>query len=443
MQVGITGIANGGKTVFLTSLLWQLAEIESAEDFSLGNIELSGFREIAPSDKEVGIFPFDEYRDMLSRNGKWPKKTNDCFRYACKFHRSDMKGLRRLGKDGQKMEFFDFPGERIADAAIAAFNDYAEWSEHVLRHFKSHTDYRAATDPFFQCLEGVSDQTNPDKVIHTYRLVLAGLILGYKPLVSPSVFLLDRDGTQANFGTDEALASSRFSGLNQKQQFAPLSKDAMKACPKLAKSMAKNYKKYRKTLAIPLFEEIGKSQRLVVLVDIPSLLAGGVGRYNDNRQVVLDLFDALRPDSSIGAKLMKLFTFWKGSLKKVAFVAVKSDLVKPEDIKNGRVEGLLRQMTLKAKGNLPDVEFKWFVCSAIQSTRGGSAEGTLIGRLTKNNPEKKEMEFSVPSIPVNWPEEWSPGEYSFSSVLPKVSSNFQVPPKHIGLDRVFRFLIEG
>ncbi|MBN2686295.1 MAG: YcjX family protein [Pontiellaceae bacterium] len=449
MQIGITGIANGGKTVFLSSLLWQLAEIENADDFSLGKIKLSGFRDVSGHGKEA--FPFEKFRDSLSRNGQWPEKTTDSFRAICEFHRSDwnkldFRRLKRLGRlqhnDVQKLEFFDFAGERIADAAIAAFDNYAEWSAHMLQHFESHADYRAAAMPFMQHLENLSDETEAAEIIHAYKLVLAGLAIGYKPLVSPSVFLLGRDGSAAGIAPDRALAASRLSGLDEEHQFAPLSAAAMEACPKLAVQMARNYKKYRRNVAAPLFEEIGKSRRLVVLVDIPSLLAGGVGRYNDNRQIVLDLFDALRPNSSIGAKLLNLLTFWKGGLEKVAFVAVKSDLVHPDDIKNGRVESLLRQMTVKAKGMLPNVEFGWFVCSAIQSTRSGNTSNTLIGRPAVNNQEKEEREFTIPTLPENWPGNWSPGDFRFTSVLPAIHPNLQVPPKQFGMDRVFRFLIE-
>ncbi|MDA3799633.1 MAG: hypothetical protein PF692_11195 [Kiritimatiellae bacterium] len=39
MQIGITGIANGGKTVFLTSLLWHLWKL-GASDFILDGDEL-------------------------------------------------------------------------------------------------------------------------------------------------------------------------------------------------------------------------------------------------------------------------------------------------------------------------------------------------------------------------------------------------------------------
>jgi len=451
MKIGITGIANGGKTVFLTSLLWQLSELDSGS-FSLGHdIKLHRFRELK-IDNKVETFPFDFYRDSLVRGGRWPAKTTDCYKYVCEFTRSDwnrvnINRLKRLGKlklsNRQRLDFFDFPGERIADAAIAAYSDYEEWSKHVLTHFRSHSDYREAFEPFSKFLESLDasyDDNLLDKVVYQYKLVLASLIRGYKPFISPSTFLLGKDGTVATAASDESLAASRLAGLSKEEQFAPLSQSVCDMFPKLNEKMKSRYKLYRKEIALPLFDEIGSSDRLVVLVDIPSLLSGGVGRYNDNRQVLLDLFETLT-DSTMAALFQKLFGFWMGGLKKVAIVATKADQVMESDVCDGKLRSLLKQMTIRAQRILPDVDFQWFECSAIVSTRPGSTAGTLIGCPIANNTEGRELEFTVSHLPNEWPENWCAGDYRFPNVMPVVSKNFQIPPEHYGLDRLFDFLI--
>ena len=451
MKIGITGIANGGKTVFLTSLLWQLAELDSGS-FSLGHdIKLHKFREQKINNR-VETFPFDFYRDSLVRGGKWPEKTTDCYKYICEFDRSDwnrinINRLKRLSKlqfsDRQRLDFFDFPGERIADAAIAAYSDYEDWSKHVLSHFRSHSDYREAFEPFSKFLKSLDASCGDDlldKVVYQYKLVLASLIHGYKPFISPSIFLLDQSGSVATPASDEALATSRLVGLSEKEQFVPLTESVCDMFPKLKEKMQSRYTRYRRKIALPLFDEIGSSDRLVVLVDIPSLLSGGVGRYNDNRQVLLDLFETLT-DSTMSALFQKLFGFWMGGLKKVAFVATKSDQVSTSDICDGKLRSLLKQMTIRAKRILPDVEFQWFECSAIVSTRAGSTSDTLIGCPIANNSEGRELEFTVSHLPNEWPEDWKAGEYRFPNVMPVVSKNLQIPPEHYGMDRLFKFLI--
>ena len=447
-RIAVTGIQGGGKTVFLTSLLWQLIEFADADFHFGGGARIEGFREVRQvpdaGNDAFETFPLESYRDALSRNGRWPRKTTDCARYVCEYRRSDRRGisLRRLAKlqwsSRQRLELFDFPGERIADAAIAAFADYAAWSDHILGHFESHGDYREATADFLQTVK--ADAAPAAEIVLAYKRALGRLIVGYKPLVSPSVFLLDPSGDAASAASPEELAATRLAGLSEDEQFAPLPAAVRQGRGDLASAMAERYRRYRRRLVLPVFEQIGRSDGLVVLVDIPSLLMGGVGRYNDNRQILLDLFDALRGDESMVGQLLRLLQFWRGGPSRVALVATKADMVHPDDVESGRLESLLKQMTGRARQMLPDVTFEWFVCSACRSTRRADAPGRIIGQLTYDNPERRTMEFAVSSLPETWPGDWQPGQFRFHRVEPQAPRNLQVPPAQLGLDRIFEFL---
>ncbi len=432
-RVAVTGIAGGGKTVFLTSCLSQLAEYDEAELFFGGGVKLKSFYEPAHGTDIGGYFPLERYRRLMAAGGCWPDKTIDCFRYACEFERSDWHFFK------QRLRFFDFPGERIADAAIAAMSDYRQWSNHILTYYKQHPDYEQATSEYFDMLKG--GDIDEQSLISKYELTLAKLILGYKPLISPSCFLLGTDGSKAEPGSAQEIARSRYSGLNRQCRFAPMPPDMCRALPEIAANMTRNYKQYRRQVVLPVFRELAKSDCLVILVDIPSLLAGGVGRYNDNRQILMDLSDALRSDTSIGAKLLNTLKFWRPRLKKAAFVASKADLVCTQDVSDGGLDSLLRQMTTRAGRLLPGVACNWFVCSACCSTRPGAKSGSLIGKLAYNNPQGKEMEFDVSRLPREWPPQWDSGDYRFYKVYPQASPNVQIPPKSFGLDGILKFIL--
>lgn len=447
MKISLTGIAGGGKTVFLTALLWHLMEIDSGQLFPVRE-GFCHFREGPVRGKGCAPFPLDRHRDALARRGIWPEKTVDCHRYSCEIDRGGSPSLlgrlrRGLALSRRKLDFFDFPGERIADGAIASFDDYGHWSDHMLDHFRSHSDYAEALAPYFRLLQELeSGDGGPEpleRIALTYRETLARLIHGYRPLIAPSIFLLDEKGGRAPKVSVDELARTRLCGL-EGAPFAPLP-PSVRARLSGAEAMAAHYGAYRAEMILPLFREIGTSEALIVLVDIPSILAGGVGRYNDNRQIILDLFDVLRPDSSLGARIWRLLTLGRGSLKKVAFVASKADLVDPEDIASGRLESLLRQMTSRARAMLPEARFGWFAASAVRSTRCGGAPGRLIGRLAYGNPERLEKEFDVPPLPETWPDDWQAGTYPFQAVYPDVPRNLQNPPPHLGLDRIIRFLL--
>ena len=125
--------------------------------------------------------------------------------------------------------------------------------------------------------------------------------------------------------------------------------------------------------------------------------------------------------------------FGLGSLRQVAFVAAKADLVAPKDLKNGRLHSLLRQMTRQAKNRLPEkAVVKWFICSACRSTRPGNTEKTLIGTPWLNNPKRMEEEFPVAELPEYWPSDWEFQDYQFPQVHPKTARNIQIPPETQG-----------
>lgn len=445
-RIAVTGIADSGKTVFLTSLLWQLHEFEDANFFLEKSVKITGFREV----RRKSTFPFYKFQEAMAKQGEWPRKTMDVHQYVGEFKRSD-----RVLK--QRMEFLDFPGERIADAAIAGYDDFGDWSDHMLDHFESDSGYRQAAHQFRRELELALSEPETRKrladvvfrrrggcddllqqIVRSYRRVLARYALDCKPLISPSVFLLDRQGDAARLAPPDVLAEERLCGLDASSEFAPLPKHLRETHPRLVREMQARYQRYRKELVRPLFQNLADSQSLIVLVDIPSLLLGGVDRYNDNRQIVLDLFETMQGDSSIGSLLRQL-RFWSPALQRIAFVATKSDLVRNSDLKAGRLKSLLRSMNRRAKNLLPDAEVEWFDCSVCVSTKQ-MEDDKLRGRPVEDNPKRLEMEYPVSPLPEEWPSDWHGESYLFPSVYPDPPRNYQTPPRHRNLDFVFDFV---
>ena len=82
-----------------------------------------------------------------------------------------------------------------------------------------------------------------------------------------------------------------------------------------------------------LFRDLMSAQSLVVLIDIPSMLMAGDQRFWDERQIVVDLRRAMCSDTN-SARILRTLRL-KSSLKRVAFVASKSDLVLEDDLRDG------------------------------------------------------------------------------------------------------------
>src|SRR5262249_45219660 len=210
-------------------------------------------------------------------------------------------------------------------------------SEKMLSLFINDTSYRTCSAPFLDAI--AKPGAGAAELLHTYKLALANLILNFKPLISPSTFLLDVHGQPARPDTPENLAATRFSGLDATSEFCPLPAPLRTPGSGLFENFSTRYGRYVEQVVVPTLMAFKSCTALVVLVDVTMLLAGGVGMYDDNRQIVRDLFDVLSPgEHTLLGPLLRGLTKvflphqWRpGWITRVAFVAPKMDLVHPAD----------------------------------------------------------------------------------------------------------------
>lgn len=446
-RVGVVGLYNAGKTVLLTSLINHLQD-HDADRFPLGGRD-TRVRKFTTLPPDAGWEPFNYNgcRDALVHGGRWPAKTRDRAQYVCQFERSDWTFSDCL------LKLYDLPGERIADAAMLG-RSFAAWSDHILSVVGNDTAYRAACQPFLAALGGAGvDET---AVLRAYRLSLANLILGFKPLVSPSTFLLDVNGQPARPDTPEALADARFSGLGKGSEFCPLPVAVRAARPDLTTLFEARYAGYVERVVRPAVMALKSCTALVVVVDVTMLLAGGVGMYDDNRLILRDLLDVLSPGEHpvfgpIARSLSKVFLphqlrpTW---ITRLAFAAPKLDLVHPAD--RDRMLGLMRRMVSRYAENRDGLAFDFFNVSSVVSTKPLPVEDgkrflvgvPLRGADGKKLPPGPEQRFGVSGLPDDWPNDWSAGPFAFPEVYPRMPARKDHPPEQVNLDRLASFVIE-
>ncbi len=439
LRVGVTGIGNSGKSVFLTSLVSHL-EDHDADRLRLGadgSARVQRFR-LLPLAPDEAAFDVDGFRRTLVDHGRWPRKTRAESHLRCAFERSDWQVL------GAELHLFDFPGERMADAAMLG-RDFAEWSDVVLGPLTYDRPTAELASRFLAELE----QPDPteEALLAGYRDALARLALAFRPRITPSTFLLAEDGSMARPGPPETIAAQRLSGLPG-AEFTPLPAGLRQRRPDLFWRFGERYLDYRERVASPVFAFLRRCHRLVVLVDLPGILMGGTGRYNDQRELLKVLFAALDPHRGLAERLIGITAeglsagrLRPGGITRVSLVASKADLVHPAD--RGRLLALLRDMARRPAEDHGGWRASFHTASAIVSTRAAPGdEHALIGRTLLDSggqprpPDAPALRYAVSTVPESWPESWQPGDYLFPDVYPEVPRRIDLPPKQFGLDGV-------
>lgn len=442
-RIGVVGLYRSGKTVFLTSLINHLQN-HSPDRFRLGDgsARVTFDRELPP--RSFDPFAYLQHRNQLVERHAWPVKTRTTAEYRCRFYRSDWLISRG------EWTLVDFAGERMADILMADCS-YAQWSDLLLAIFREHSEYRSLAGPYLAAMDDPA--TTGEQLLAAYRRLLLELFLNYRPVVSPSTFLLSEDGTWLGDVPRERWAD-RPAGLDERRQFAPLSPAARAGRGELARQFERHYGDYRSRLAQPLAGWMRHCDHLVVLVDVTTLLAGGEAMYQGNRELLRCLMDRLCPGKSLLGLSVDLLTTllapihqqitrvldltWR-QISKIAFVATKADKVHQDD--RQKLVSLLREMVeplvAAHRERAVALEVEYFACAAVNSTRsldGGKLLGAAAG-------QSEPSVFTPSAVPEQWPPSWQHGQYTFLNVAPHVPARRDAAPDHLGLNQVVDFLM--
>lgn len=456
-RIGIVGPRWSGKTVLLTALINHL-KFHDPNRFAIGSKkrpgEVSHFREINDhtTDGQISRLPwfdYEGYRNQLVQKGSWPAATKDISEYRCEFERSDWKfSLLRL-------HLLDLPGERVNDIPmITGEKDtakaYVLWADRTAKRLEKDLQLSHYFQPFFK-LSCQPDATL-ERVIHEYKLALAKSRAVYRPYITPSTFLLDRQGVRIK-GTDATeLANNRYCGIAPDQEFVPLSIEARTAHPDWASLFTERFDVYCQQVLIPVVRGLKTSHSLVIMVDVLNILAHGPGMYEDYRQLIADLLHALNPtDNTLDLMLRNFYENFlpvglrRSWINRIAFVAPKMDRIPFED--RARVKNLMEQLVRHDAKNCRGIDIQYFPVASITGARENlNGQREMIGCTLYDSSGKPlqpgvEQKFTVPPIPDVWPEHgWKAGDYTFPDVYPRVSPLANCPTEQTGLDSLFDFL---
>ncbi len=196
---------------------------------------------------------------------------------------------------------------------------------------------------------------------------------------------------------------------------------------------------------------------MIVLVDIPGLLAANVGRFNDMDVILQHVLSATIKETDMTNTLKGFVkdimnsvmpsSIRMGQLKSIAFVANKADMINYNEIDT--LNQLLQEFVKTKIKNYPHIKHMYFVCSAIRSTEmrgedllGYSFYDTAGNSTRPPHPTDLMSRLSPSPLPESWPDFWSIGEYYYPEVWPTVPHKKVTPPNQNGLEEILQFIFE-
>ena len=449
-KIGVLGTMTSGKTVLLTSLLWHLYNF-SPEDFKIGrlnNAEIYGVCPIFNSpDKD---FNFGAYCNKFIVQGGWPAKTQDFAIARCTYNRTDEPFFKR------DITFVDIPGERVSDVLIWKADNYAEWTRSMKRFWSGNENIQNCMGGFIESQQSLeqspmSESDSWNMLVENYRKGLIALADNKSPFITPSTFVLTTDGKTMDGLLPEEISNRP---IWSEGAFFPLPESWRKSQNKVFSDIyakcEKTFKKYRKEVLKPLYNEIDDCDSFIVCVDIFNILVSGLSRFYQVKEEISNFFQMVRPGkfSEILINCQNLINSMKvGTLlpkflqlkpPKIAYVATKSDMAIGSSSPD-RLYKLLKDL-VRNVNNFPCVNSKLFTCCAGKTFEYDSDLERIV--FFSNKGEVHVPRDKWPELPESW-SIWDPAQYQGfrrnGRPMQLVAGN---PPEQYNLNKLFDFITE-
>jgi predicted YcjX-like family ATPase len=433
LRLAVTGLRQGGKTVFVTALVHHLLSGRELPFLSAAQEgRLLGARLLPPRPGDLPAFPFAQARAALAApEPRWPEPTRSLSALRLEL-RFAIKGVlrRRLGPHRSLiLMVIDYPGEWLLDLPLLE-QTYEAWSTATIELSTTapRAQFAGEWRRYIESLDPGRPATPAEaaRAADLYKAYLhrcqreAGL-----GLLQPGRFTMPSEATDADL-----------------LGFCPL---PLGPAPRgsLRDLMGRRYDRYCAEVVEPFYRDhFSRFDRQIVLIDLLSTLNRGPACFADLQATLDMVLRSFRYGSS--GLIARLFRPRIGTL---LFAASKADHVAHNQHNNLRL--LLERLVsdAAARARFEGITPTFVALAAHRSTDvvrteyQGQVLSCVRGRLKDDDRDTVLFPGEIPAeLPSE--EDWQAGRFRFCDFAPRrLRLNGAGPPQHIRLDQALEILI--
>ncbi len=423
-RVTVTGLSKSGKSVFLTSLIYQLLADDKIEHVHTKSGKKFNVKLMPP---ESSISRFDYYnfvREFRSKNPTWPRSTKSVTKTSLEINVKSRYSWIENKK--VELELIDYPGEWLLDLDMQG-KSFEDWSLNIF-NLSEKNPRKELIKNYIKLINSIelyrkSGEKEDEAIVEEYKNFLKKCYEKGLSFIQPGRLLQPGD-----LSNDPILL---FAPLPSPQILASVEKDSIYS------RFKERYNRYVKEVVRKLhLNHFQNFDTQIVLIDLLKTLENSKDSFEDMRYSI--------------KKILENFTYGKNNfltklfgvkIEKVIFAATKADLIPKNQIEE--YKKLLEDMIFEIKREL-DVEHidtdvtviasikcADTVYAKIKGEKVACLKGVLEGEDTPSIHYPGELPKSLREEDL-----WN-REFKFPNFKPPrfPDTNTKAPP-HIRMDRI-------
>ncbi len=355
VRLGVTGLSQSGKTVFITALVHNLVNggrLAMFEPFASGRITRASLQP-QPS-MDVPRFQYEDHVRQLVADRIWPQSTRAIaeLRLTVEYELATLLG-RAFGSGRFNIDLVDYPGEWLGDLALLGL-DFAAWAEQSLKTAATPAHARHAK----RFLAAISECDPAAPAEETRAQTLAGEFIEYLRSCREDEAILSAPPPGRFLQPGDLEGSPALT-------FCPLPAAADAGRESLHHLMAQRYEGYKRHVAMPFFRKhFARLNRQIVLVDVLQAINGGSEALRELENTLSEILSCFRP-----GRANLISAVFGPRIDRILFAATKADHLHHET--HDRLEAVLAYIVRRAgeRARFSGAEVRAMAIAAVRATR--------------------------------------------------------------------------